>query len=85
MSFNGVSEICDALNELLYLHQINIEMMEALGILAKHLNEYARKNNVPFDESTMVVMEKAMTLCDEMTNPPRHICLFNTSKFLHPT
>lgn len=69
MPYESIREIRDCLDELMRMHQLNMELLDTLGTILDHLREYQIKNNLPnFDDATLSLLHRATTLYDELTS-----------------
>lgn len=68
-----VKDTSNMLNELIRMHSLNIELLEALGIALKRLNEYADENDVVLfedEESIRYLLSRVINLYEEITKKP---------------
>lgn len=69
-----------ALNELLFLHHLNIEFFEANAILFSRLKHLAEKNNILLDESVVIAIERLISIYDQLTGPCETITYLKSQK-----
>jgi hypothetical protein len=75
MSYENIREIRDTLDELMRMHQLNLELLDTLATVLNRLRDYRIKNNLPdFDDSTRSLLHRATTLYDELTSSPLWQC-----------
>lgn len=80
MSYNAINEIRKTLNELLFLHQLNIEFFEANAILFSRLKHLAEKNNILLDESVVIAIERLISIYNRLTGPCETITYLKSRK-----
>jgi hypothetical protein len=69
------------IDETLELHQLNLELLDVLGVLLSKMIAYCNKASIPYDDSIMSLFRKATAICDEIhaTSKPNIILQRGTS------
>jgi len=71
VSKKALREAIDVYNELLRVHQLNIEFLETLELTLFSIQNFCRKRNIPLQDKKLAsLLGKAITLLDEISAPP---------------
>lgn len=71
MSAKTLSDAMDTYSELLYLHQLNLELLETLEMTLLWLRDLQENHNIciPNKDKIATLLEKAETLIGEISSP----------------